>query len=846
MNKITTIFMCSSLKVNRCKAVSKVVLSLLFITAMQLQAQTFRGDVNLSDPFVMADEASGSYYMIGTSGDMFKSPDMEIWERLPWALRTNGIPWVGANHTSPAPTLIWAPELYHINGKYYAVVTFTNPKEKTHGTNYDRRSIHILKSDSPEGPYDVIENGDATYLPATKMAIDGTIWEENGEMYLVYCYEWVQAGDGAIEYVKLKPDLSGTEGPARTICHASDGRAWNDSPVTDGPFIFKTSTGRLGMIWTSWRNGVYVQGVSYSDNGRLDGNWTTSQMPIAPDNHGHGMLFRNFDGKLLMSIHSNRNIDLAQQHFERHPALFVMDDSGDELRAVMEYKQSYGLYDLAEVVVLNAGFDYSTNGWTCTGTAVNKGIASNQGGAITGNFYECWDSSSFTGEIFQELDVPNGTYRIEAAAFRSYPIDGVTEDNSAVYLFANDKITPVASDVPGKYGVTVTVTDGRLKFGIRSDRKVYQWMGIDNVAVRYYGTESLDESAIEEAENGGNAVYLKNKVTGKYLNAGESWGTQAVLDVHPLDLYPVKLSDGLYAIDTKISNGYENHYMGSNGYMDSNFAGFKLGIESNEEETTLSCNNKCWGADMNGNSIRTDYEASSPYALWIVKNKADLLSDMQSSTADNPVDATFLIKGANFSRNDTRIWKGWKGSFVVGGDVTNQCAEAKGRTFDVYQEVNKIPNGLYEVRMQGFYKRGSSGDEVYPSFYANDQSTLLCGASQSDGNVAPSTLLEASNAFSSGRYTNILNILVVDGHLRIGIRKNESRSGLEGWTVFDNFELYYKGDQSSSIEVPSENPANVSVKGIYDLYGRKISGDNQEMLPTGIYIINGKKTLIKN
>lgn len=348
-------------------------------------AQMLRDDIGLSDPFIMSDPVSHTYYMTGTAGDIFRSKDLEVWFKVPWALNTAGISWVGRNHISPSPGQIWAPELYYRDGEYYNVVTFTNPDAKTEGTDHTRRSIHILKSQKPEGPYSKIEGGDDVYLPASKMAIDGTIWEEDGKLYLVYCYEWVQAGDGAIEYVELKPDLTGTVGEARTICHASDGRAWNDSPVTDGPFVFRTKTGRLGMIWTSWRQGVYVQSVSYSDNGKLNGNWSHTSMPVTPDNHGHGMLFRSFDGQLLMSIHSNRNIDLENQHFERHPALFVVDDSGDELQVVMQYRSQYDLYHPAKVVVKNAGFDYSVNGWTCTSDAVNKGVASNQGVISPGN-----------------------------------------------------------------------------------------------------------------------------------------------------------------------------------------------------------------------------------------------------------------------------------------------------------------------------------------------------------------------------------------------------------------------------------------------------------------------------
>jgi hypothetical protein len=40
------------------------------------------------------------------------------------------------------------------------------------------------------------------------MAIDGTLWVENGTPYMVYCHEWVQIAIWDMELVPLAPDLS--------------------------------------------------------------------------------------------------------------------------------------------------------------------------------------------------------------------------------------------------------------------------------------------------------------------------------------------------------------------------------------------------------------------------------------------------------------------------------------------------------------------------------------------------------------------------------------------------------------------------------------------------------------
>lgn len=39
---------------------------------------------------------------------------------------------------------------------------------------------------------------------------------------MVYCYEWLQALDGTIEKIELKPDLSGTIGEGKLLFRASE------------------------------------------------------------------------------------------------------------------------------------------------------------------------------------------------------------------------------------------------------------------------------------------------------------------------------------------------------------------------------------------------------------------------------------------------------------------------------------------------------------------------------------------------------------------------------------------------------------------------------------------------
>ena len=289
--------------------------------------------IRLSDPCILADKNTSTYYMTGTGGWLWKSKDLRKWAGPYWVAETDSNSWMG-----PHP-MIWAAELHYYKGKYYYFATFTNRSVKidtVRGNVIDRRACHILVSDKADGPY--VPMKDSIYLPPDKPTLDGTFWvDKDGKPYMVYCYEWLQNWNGTIEKIELKPDLSGSIGKGKVLFRASDSpwsRERNENgdtvpnKVTDGPYLFLTQTGKLGMIWTSWVFDVYTQGVAYSESGTLDGPWVQEKEPITPPNYGHGMLFRTFDGKLLMSVHSHK---VVNGRYVRIPHLFEVDDSGDKI-----------------------------------------------------------------------------------------------------------------------------------------------------------------------------------------------------------------------------------------------------------------------------------------------------------------------------------------------------------------------------------------------------------------------------------------------------------------------------------------------------------------------------------
>lgn len=302
-----------------------------------IKAPNFRENIPtdsilLSDPCVLADEATATYYMTGTGGKLWKSADLSTWSGPYTVAFPDTTSWMGSHPH------IWAAEIHHIGDKYYYFATFTNPdiiiKTNKNGA-IPRRASHILVSDNPDGPF--VPVGNADYLPADRPTLDGTYWQEpDGQKYMVFCGEWLDNDNGTMELLPLADDLSHPAGEPRLMFTASDSpwsREERDGEitfnrVTDGPWLFRTATGRLGMIWTSWIMGKYTMGVAYSQSGTIDGPWIQEPEPITGPDYGHGMIFTDFEGNTVLSAHTHKEVD---GRYIRRPLFLKADLTGDKL-----------------------------------------------------------------------------------------------------------------------------------------------------------------------------------------------------------------------------------------------------------------------------------------------------------------------------------------------------------------------------------------------------------------------------------------------------------------------------------------------------------------------------------
>ena len=188
-----------------------------------------------------------------------------------------------------------------------------------------RRGTAILRAGSPLGPFLPWSDGPVT--PNAWECLDGTFYaDQAGKPWIVFCHEWVQAGDGEVWAMRLSEDLRKAAGEPYLLFRASEAdwavemrhSSGKTGYVTDGPFLWRTEEGKLLCLWSSFSAEGYTQAVAASDSGRIDGHF--SQMkPLFMKNGGHGMIFRTKEGQIMLALHQ------PNEHLKEHPVFLPLD-----------------------------------------------------------------------------------------------------------------------------------------------------------------------------------------------------------------------------------------------------------------------------------------------------------------------------------------------------------------------------------------------------------------------------------------------------------------------------------------------------------------------------------------
>ena len=269
-----------------------------------------RLDIRIRDPFIYLED--GTYYMYARcDNDMgvkvYKSRDLENFDEPIVCFNAPADFWATRDN--------WAPEMHKHNGKYYIFISYKSEAAC--------RGTQILMADSPEGPFRIHSDGPVT--PRDWECLDGTLYvDKNGTPYMIFCHEWLQVNNGEMCCVELSKDLSKAVSEPHVMFRAGDNPLPREirfsdkhhGMVTDGCFIYKTDSDRLIMIWASvGENDNYLELQAICDDGNILGNWRHDAPAIFQKDGGHGMIFKDVDGKEKLVLHSPNHDKLERAHF---------------------------------------------------------------------------------------------------------------------------------------------------------------------------------------------------------------------------------------------------------------------------------------------------------------------------------------------------------------------------------------------------------------------------------------------------------------------------------------------------------------------------------------------------
>lgn len=197
-------------------------------------------------------------------------------------------------------------------------------------------------------------------------------------------------------------------------------------------------------------------------------------------------------------------------------------------------------------------------------------------------------------------------------------------------------------------------------------------------------------------------------------------------------------------------------------------------------------------------------------------------------------DITRKIVNPSFD-NGKEGWTVKEGNPTFNGTYKN-CEVYQG-TFDIYQDITNIPDGVYELSVLAFQRvagneiasvaHDNGTEDITAFIYANDLETPFTspytyGMKEPSGGkpadykynlngedvYIPNSMqgMAAATTENPEAYTVTVPMLVEGGTLRIGVReKRRPSNGSMDWAIWDNFRLKYvgsKGDALNTVTTP--------------------------------------------
>lgn len=459
------------------------------------------------------------------------------------------------------------------------------------------------------------------------------------------------------------------------------------------------------------------------------------------------------------------------------------------------------------------------------------------------------------GVLSQTLHkLPAGGYKVTCYAMATQQSKGDSYKVEGVSVFADTKSTPnsqtvaTLAGVPQKYEFLLDIKEGEdLTIGFKLDKCTANWVFVDNFQIEYCGPSfkamnlnDVQKAAAElEAQMGGMEVCptYTDKASELIAAVGEM---TTDTDEAEINAMKQQLADIAAKID-KSSALYAELTE-----LDATIGDFlSEGPAGTEVDELEKLYNDC-GYEVNESvsDLLSSFSLNNEQLTQYMADLKVLLEAAQNASIKPGDDITRKIVNPSFD-SGSEGWTVKEGNPKFDGTYKN-CEVYQG-TFDIYQDITNIPDGVYELSVLAFQrvaennvasKAHDNGIEDITAFiYANDLETPFTspytyGMKENSGDDYAYTLngetvyipnsmkgMAAATTENPNAYTVTVPMLVEGGTLRIGVREKRRPSNVNGswgdWAIWDNFRLKYIGSKGEALNAVT-TPLIAKAAGLLD------------------------------
>lgn len=688
----------------------------------------------------------------------------------------------------------------------------------------------------------VDENGGNSYVDYASQGIEKTYWKvtPNGTTFKFQANEYPET------YAGYNPNDTGLDGKGET--------------AVDGLFRpALTEDGANGLEWQAYPYTYFYRLEKLKDqiNSAIDEGLDVSAVEAIYNNPNAAYWRLKEAYRMINDIRRNKAMAEATAESPVNITEYAPDANCDALTG-WTHECEYD--DKGDVGHGGHGTNWQTNSHAYTapdGYQTEKFIerwVHGNSDPVTGTAEVAGAGRLSDGVLSQTLHkLPAGGYKVTCYAMATQQVKGDDFKVEGVSVFADTKDTKnsqtvaTKAGVPQKYEFLLDIKEGEdLTIGFKLDKCTANWVFVDNFQIEYCGPsfKAMNLNDVQKAAEdldaklaGINACPTYTDKAAELIESARAMTEDGTSD-EEINTMKKNLSD--VAAEIEKSSALYAELENLNTTIGEFLA---LDPAGDEFEDFMALYDDC-GTGEGVESLMSTWSLNNEELTQYMADLKVKLENAQNASIKPGDDITRKIVNPSFD-NGKEGWTVKEGNPTFNETYKN-CEVYQG-TFDIYQDITNIPDGVYELSVLAFqrvaennvaYKAHDAGTEDITAFiYANDLETPFTspytyGMKENSGDdfkynlngeevYIPNSMkgMAAATTENPDAYTVTVPMLVEGGTLRIGVREKRRPSDVNGswgdWAIWDNFRLKYIGSKGEALNAVT-TPLIAKAAGLLD------------------------------